>query len=98
MSNPWIEHVKKYASQHNLSYACALSTPECKESYQRPENYQPQLARIGKLIQKRKFEEAKAAFNTLQPMIRALPDSSRRDKYLVQMTYFRKTILRNLTT
>ena len=33
MSNPWIDHVKKYAKQHNISYACAISHTDCKNSY-----------------------------------------------------------------
>ena len=33
MVNPWVEHIKKYAKDHNLSYGCALSTPECKNTY-----------------------------------------------------------------
>ena len=36
MSNAWIEHVKKYAKDNNLSYACALSTPDCKNTYNKP--------------------------------------------------------------
>lgn len=31
--SPWINHVKYFAEKHGLSYACALSTPACKESY-----------------------------------------------------------------
>ena len=33
MPNRWVEHVRKFASDNSLSYACALSKPECKESY-----------------------------------------------------------------
>ena len=33
MTNLWIEHIKKYAKDNNLSYGCALSNPECKNSY-----------------------------------------------------------------
>ncbi len=36
MTNPWVEHIKKYAKDHNISYGCALSTPECKNTYRRP--------------------------------------------------------------
>ena len=35
MTNPWVEHVKKYAKDNNLSYGCALSTPECKNTYKK---------------------------------------------------------------
>jgi hypothetical protein len=35
MTNAWIEHIKKYAKDNNLSYGCALSTPECKNTYKK---------------------------------------------------------------
>lgn len=33
--NAWVEHVRKYAEDHNLSYFCALSEPGCKNSYKK---------------------------------------------------------------
>ena len=33
MANPWIEHVKKFAAEHNIAYACAIANPECKNNY-----------------------------------------------------------------
>jgi hypothetical protein len=33
MPNQWVDHVKKFAADNNLSYGCALSKPECKETY-----------------------------------------------------------------
>jgi hypothetical protein len=33
MPNKWVEHVRSFANQHGLSYACALSQPACKDSY-----------------------------------------------------------------
>lgn len=36
MSNPWVIHVKKYASDNNLSYGCAMTQPACKASYIKP--------------------------------------------------------------
>ena len=33
MPNAWVEHIKKYAKDNILSYVCALSTPECKNTY-----------------------------------------------------------------
>ena len=52
MANSWIEFVKRYAAENNLSYACSLSTPACKASYQQQQttNYTPQLKRIGALL------------------------------------------------
>lgn len=32
--NPWVEHVKKYAKENNLSYMCAVE--KARESYQKP--------------------------------------------------------------
>jgi hypothetical protein len=34
MANRWIEFVRKWAAKKGLSYACALSQPECKAEYQ----------------------------------------------------------------
>ena len=34
MVNKWVEHVRQFAKENGLSYACALSTAECKASYQ----------------------------------------------------------------
>ena len=31
-SNAWVEHIKKYAKDNNVSYGCALSLPDCKNS------------------------------------------------------------------
>lgn len=30
----WTEHVKAFATAHNLSYGCALSDPKCSAEYQ----------------------------------------------------------------
>lgn len=38
MPNSWVEHVKSYASKHKLSYACAISKPDCKASYHKKQN------------------------------------------------------------
>jgi len=31
--NKWVEHVRKFAKDNNISYACAVSDPACKASY-----------------------------------------------------------------
>jgi hypothetical protein len=36
MTNKWILHIKKWAKNNNKSYACAVSDPECKNSYNKP--------------------------------------------------------------
>lgn len=33
MANRWIEFVRMWSRKHNISYACAVSKPECKEEY-----------------------------------------------------------------
>ena len=33
LNNPWVNHVREFAKQHNLTYMCAASTPECSKSY-----------------------------------------------------------------
>lgn len=33
--NPWIQHVKAYASKHNMSYRDALKSPACKSAYKK---------------------------------------------------------------
>ena len=39
MANSWVEFVKRYAAENNLSYACALSSVGCKEAYAQISNY-----------------------------------------------------------
>ena len=34
----WIKHIKAFAARNNLSYACALSNPDCKKSYHAAKN------------------------------------------------------------
>jgi hypothetical protein len=33
MPSPWIEHIRKFAAENNLSYGCAMTTPECRATY-----------------------------------------------------------------
>ena len=35
MPNAWVTHVKKFAANNNVSYSCAVSMPECKQSYKK---------------------------------------------------------------
>jgi hypothetical protein len=35
MPNAWVQHVKKFALKNNKSYGCAISDPECKQSYKK---------------------------------------------------------------
>ena len=36
MPNAWVQHVKKFARDNNMAYACAISDPRCKSSYKKP--------------------------------------------------------------
>jgi hypothetical protein len=31
MPNAWVEHIKQFAKDNNVSFGCALSMPECKD-------------------------------------------------------------------
>jgi hypothetical protein len=35
MANAWVEHIRKYAKDNNMTYACALTDPNCKGSYKK---------------------------------------------------------------
>ena len=85
----WIEFVKKYASENGLIYACALSTRECKESYQQVPNYSQQIKRIDSLIKinrKRRptsenGQEAKDLWNQTIKSANNLSDSDKKKEY-----------------
>lgn len=40
-NNNWIAHVKAFAAKNNISYACAVSMPECKATYKKEEVVKP---------------------------------------------------------
>jgi len=44
--NPWIEHVRAYAKEHNISYGCAIT--EAKASYAKKE-------KVGKTLNQEKI-------------------------------------------
>ena len=60
MANKWVEHIRKWAKDHNLSYGCALSNAECKEAYKSskepPKNFIPNRK---PLMSKKPEEEVK---------------------------------------
>ena len=33
--NLWVQHIKSFASKNNMTYGCALSDPDCKDSYRK---------------------------------------------------------------
>lgn len=59
--NPWVEHVKKYAKEHNISYLCAVSM--AKDSYKAPTKVKPE----GKRALKEKKEKERIELLETQP-------------------------------
>ncbi len=61
MANKWVQHVKKWAADHKISYSCALSSPEMKAAYTKtPKPIKPKtLTRFQIEQQKKKDEETK---------------------------------------
>jgi hypothetical protein len=101
MPNAWVEHVRQYASNNDLSYACALSTPDCRETYQRPENYTRQLNRIATLLRNNrrnepptpaKVQQARDLFNQVRVLINAMPASTTKTSYMTRLGFSRNRI------
>ena len=57
MVNPWVQHVKKWSKQNNVSYGCAISLPECKAAYKK----QPQKTATNNKTTKNKTPEEETA-------------------------------------
>ena len=107
MVNNWIEHVRRYAVENNLSYACALSTPACKESYQPTPNYTPQLNRIATLLRNTssgrrptpaRIQQARDLFNQTKNLVNDLPQSARRREFMDKLVLLRTRIQSLLAT
>ena len=101
MANSWIEHVRKYASEHNLSYACALSSPECKQAYAQVPNFGPQLNRIAALVRNTasgrpptaaKIQQARDLFNQTKDLVNQLPQSAKRQEFMFKLNMLRTRI------
>ncbi len=60
MANKWVEHVKRWAADHKLSYSCALSSPEMKAAYTKtPKPVKPKTLTKFQIEQQKKDQEAK---------------------------------------
>jgi hypothetical protein len=57
MVNAWIIHVKEFAKKHDLSYGCAISTPECRQSYHRPARVRQHRERRARHHNRRQLSE-----------------------------------------
>jgi len=102
MPNAWIEHVRNFAEENNLSYACALSDPRCKESYQPAANYGPQLTKLMNLVKvgrtgkqptPEKIQRARDQFNALKDLVNEMPLSDKKRQYLRSLNAIRDRIL-----
>ena len=107
MANSWTDHVRVYASQHGLSYACALSSPGCRESYQPTPNYTPQLKRIATLLRNgrngqpptpARIQQARDLFNQTKNLVNDLPQSARRREFMDKLVLLRTRIQSLLAT
>ena len=56
-SNKWIDHIKKFAKENNISYGCALSDQECKNSYKKMKE-----EKYARLISAQTRREARSLF------------------------------------
>jgi len=52
MPNNWINHVKKYAAENGISYSCALSHPDCKNSYKKVEKEKVKIMKKSEFLDK----------------------------------------------
>ena len=102
MPNAWVQHVKEFAQRNGLTYGCALSTPECKETYKPIANYNPQLTKLVNLVKissagrqpsRVKVEKARDAFNVLRPLIVGLPASDKRSEYMARLGSIKNRIV-----
>lgn len=50
--NRWIEHVKNYAQKNNISYSCALSLPDCKNTYKKVDKKKSGLMKKREFLKK----------------------------------------------
>ena len=100
--NAWIQHVRNFAEENNLSYACALSDPRCKESYEPTPNFGPQLTKLANLVKvgrtgrqptPEKIQRARDGFNLLKDLVNALQTSDKKRQYLGRLGVIRDRIL-----
>lgn len=100
MVNGWVEFVKRYASDNDLSYACAMSSPGCKEAYQKVPNYSKQIKRIDSLIKinrrrrptSENVQEARDLWNQTFRSVNNLSDSDKKKEYIYLLKKQRSVI------
>ena len=79
MVNKWIEHIKTFAKQNNLSFACALNHPKLKETYTPiiKKSYKEKREEIMKINQ----------INVITTFIKRIKTMEDDDKPLMKMKY-----------
>lgn len=50
MTNKWIQHVKEFAKNNNISYGCALTHPDIKKGYEKAKTKKEQNEEREKII------------------------------------------------
>lgn len=65
MPNRWIEHVKQFAQEKNISYACAMTDPDLKKGY------------VATGDKKRKPEKLEMAVPSTEPKAKAITIKAR---------------------
>ena len=55
MSNPWIEHVRKYAKDNNITYMCAIT--EASKTYKKTKATPKMTTKPQPKVKKQKEEE-----------------------------------------
>lgn len=67
MVNAWVEFVRKYSKDHNISYGCAISKPDCKEQYHSKTRKLADLnANTPKILSSQKSSQLKDALSNIK--------------------------------
>lgn len=101
MANNWIEHVRNFAKENNMTYSCALSDPRCKQSYQPTINLTPRFSKLMNLVKvgktgrqptSEKIETARGQFNQLKAIVMDLPETVKKREYVRRLAPIRERI------
>ena len=69
MANAWVEHIKKYAKDNNVSYGCALSMPDCKASYQKTKESKPTTKESKEIKETKPYTMYKKPIGPVKPVV-----------------------------